>query len=102
MGLSRARVVDTDFRAAFGVAVGIRGVGHHGDGEGDDGVVGAGLESAGTHAGCVVGHVADVGGGEGDGDCEGEGGAEFHCGDVGGWVLGLRSVVVLVVVIVVW
>ena len=80
MRLVRARVIDGDLGAAFGVAVGVCGVGHHGDGEGDDGVVGAGCEAAGADAGGVVRHVAAVGGGEGDGDCEGEGGAEFHCG----------------------
>ena len=87
MGLSCARVVNADLGAAFGVAVGVRGVGHHGDGEGDDGVVGTGFVAAGAHAGRVVGHVAYVGGSEGNGDCEGEGGAEFHCGDVGIWIL---------------
>ena len=86
--LSRAGIINADFGAAFGVAVWICGVGHHGDGEGDDGVVGAGCVAAGTDAGGVVRHVADVGGGEGDGDCEGESGAEFHCGDVGVWFWG--------------
>lgn len=85
MSVSRARVVNADFGAAFGVAVGVCGVGHHGDGEGDDGVVGSGCETARADAGGVVGHVADVGGGEGDGDCEGEGGAEFHCREVEFW-----------------
>ncbi len=100
MGLSRARVVNADLGAAFGVAVGIRGVGHHGDGEGDDGIVGTGLDPAGTHAGCVVGHVAYIGGGEGNGDCEGEGGAEFHSEDVGVWFWGSSRVVTLIVIVV--
>ena len=101
MCLSRARIVNADLRAAFGVAVGVRGVVHHGDGEGDHGVVGSGVVAAGAGAGCVVGHVAYVGGGEGDGDCEGEGGADFHCGDVGVWVMDRCRAVTLVVVIVV-
>ncbi len=98
MCLSRARIVNADFRAAFGIAVGVRGVVHHGDGEGDDCVGGIGVVAAGAGAGCVVGHVAYVGGGEGNGDCEGEGGADFHCEDVGIWVLDRCSIFTLAVV----
>lgn len=80
MRLSRGGVINADFGAAFWVFVWIRGVGHHVDGEGDDGVAGGGGEAAGADAGGVVSHGADVGGGGRDGDCEGEeeGGGTFH------------------------
>ena len=104
MRLSRAGVINADFGAAFRVGVWVGGIGHHGDGEGDDGVAGEGGVAAGAEGGGVVGHGADVGGCEGDEEGEGEEGGAFHffwggeggCGELGGvewsggfWVRGI-------------
>lgn len=49
------RIPDPDAGVAFRVGVWVGAVGHHGDGEGDDGVVGAAGGAAGAEGGGVVG-----------------------------------------------
>lgn len=71
--------------AYLDVGIRVRPVGHHGATQRHDVFGARGRDAAGVAARCVICHLADVGCGEGDGDCQGDGeGVEFHVFGGGG------------------